>query len=92
LLINNNKLALCLIIIFKYIAKLINLYSFNFFFLIKNYRFLYSLLKYFNTPLLSRSLSIFTINNSNSFGHRKLATYYALYSIVLIIIDSKMSL
>jgi hypothetical protein len=91
-LTNNNKLVLCLIIIFKYIVKLINLYSFSFFFLIKNYRFLYSPLKYFNTPLLSRSLSIFITNNNNSFRHRKCITYYALYLIMFIIIDSKMSL
>jgi hypothetical protein len=85
-------LASYFIIIFKYIAKLINLYSPSFFFLTKNYRFLYSPLKYFSTPLLSRSLNIFTTNNSSGFGHRKFATYYALYSIVFIIIGSKMSL
>jgi hypothetical protein len=77
---------------FKYIAKLINLYSLSFFFLTKNYRFLYSSLKYFSTPLLSRSLSIFTINSNSGFKYRKFTTYYALYLIVFIIIGSKMSL
>jgi hypothetical protein len=77
---------------FKYIAKLINLYSLNFFFLTKNYRFLYNPLKYFNTPLLSHSLSIFTISNNNNFRHRKFVTYYTLYLIMFIIINSKMSL
>jgi hypothetical protein len=91
-LTNNSKLAFCLVITFKYIAKLINLYSSNFFFLIKNYKFLYNLLEYFSTPLLSYSLSIFTINNSNSFKYRKFAAYYTLYLIVFIIISSKMSL
>jgi len=77
---------------FKYIAKLISLYSLSFFFLIKNYKFLYSPLKYFNTSLLSRFLSIFTTNNNNSFRHRKFTTYYTLYLIVFIIISGKMSL
>jgi hypothetical protein len=77
---------------FKYIAKLISLYSLSFFFLIKNYRFLYNPLKYFNTPLLSRSLSIFTINSSNSFKYRKFTAYYTLYLIVFIIIGGKTSL
>jgi hypothetical protein len=92
LLINSGKLVSCLIIIFKYIAKLINLYSFGFFFLIKNYRFLYSPLKYFSTPLLSYSLSIFIINNNSGFGHKKFTACYALYLIVFIIIGSEMSL
>jgi hypothetical protein len=92
LLTNNNKLISCFITIFKYIAELINLYSLSFFFLTKNYRFLYSSLKYSNTPLLSRSLSIFTTNNSNGFKYRKFATYYALYLIVFIIIGSEISL
>jgi hypothetical protein len=92
LLTNNSKLVSCLIIAFKYIAKLINLYSFDFFFLTKNYRFLYSPLKYFNTPLLSYSLSIFTINSSNSFKYKKFTTYYTLYLIMFIIIGSEMSL
>ena len=73
-------------------AKLISLYSLSFFFLTKNYRFLYSHLKYFNTPLLSRSLSIFTISSSSGFRHRKFIAYYALCLIVFIIIDSEMSL
>jgi hypothetical protein len=77
---------------FKYIAELINLYSFGFFFLTKNYRFLYNPLEYSNTPLLSYSLSIFTINNNSGFGYRKFTTYYTLYLIVFIIISSKMSL
>jgi hypothetical protein len=85
-------LAFYFIIIFKYIAKLINLYSFSFFFLIKNYKFLYNSLKYFNTPLLSLFLSIFTINNNSSFKHRKFINYYTLYLIMFIIIGSKMSL
>jgi hypothetical protein len=85
-------LASCLIIIFKYIAELINLYSFSFFFLTKNYRFLYNPLKYFNTPLLSYSLSIFTTNSNSGFRYRKFATYYALYLIVFIIIGGEMSL
>jgi hypothetical protein len=92
LLTNSSKLVSCLIIMFKYIAKLINLYSFGFFFLTKNYRFLYSPLEYFSTPLLSCFLSIFIISNSSGFGHRKFTTYYALYLIVFIIIGSKMSL
>jgi hypothetical protein len=92
LLTNSNKLAFYLIIIFKYIAKLINLYSLGFFFLTKNYKFLYSSLKYFSTPLLSYSLSIFTTNNNSGFKYRKFATYYALYLIVFIIIGSEMSL
>jgi hypothetical protein len=91
-LTNNSKLVSYLIIIFKYIAKLINLYSFDFFFLTKNYRFLYSPLEYSNTPLLSRSLSIFITNNNSGFRHRKFAIYYILYLIVFIIIGSKMSL
>jgi K+-sensing histidine kinase KdpD len=77
---------------FKYIVKLISLYSFNFFFLTKNYKFLYSPLKYFNTLLSSRFLSIFTINNSSGFGHRKFTIYYTLYLIVFIIISNKTSL
>ena len=92
LLIDSNKLVSRLVIIFKYIIKLISLYSPSFFFLIKNYKFLYSPLKYSNTPLLSRSLSIFTISSSNGFEHRKFAVYYALYLIVFIIIGSKTSL
>jgi hypothetical protein len=52
---------------FRYIAKLINLYSPGFFFLTRNYKFLYSLLEYSSTLLLSYSLSIFTTSNSNSF-------------------------
>ena len=87
-----NLLVFYLITIFKYIAKLINLYSPNFFFLTKNYRFLYSPFKYFNTPLLSLFLSIFTINSNSSFRYRKFTAYYTLYLIVLIIIDSKISL
>ena len=62
------------------------------FFLIKNYKFLYSLLKYFNTLLLSYSLSIFTINNSNGFKYRKFVVYYALYSIILMTISSEIFL
>jgi hypothetical protein len=77
---------------FKYIAKLINLYSFSFFFLTKNYRFLYSPLEYSSTPLLSHSLSIFTISNSSGFRYRKFAACHALYLIVFIIINSEMSL
>jgi hypothetical protein len=92
LLTNNSKLVFYLVIIFKYIAKLINLYFFNFFFLIKNYKFLYSSLKYFNTPLLSYSLSIFTINSNNSFKYKKFAAYYTLYLIVFIIIGNEISL
>jgi hypothetical protein len=92
LLTNNSKLISYLIIIFKYITELINLYSLNFFFLTKNYRFLYSPLEYSSTSLLSRSLSIFITNNSNNFKYRKFATYYTLYLIVFIIISSKMSL
>jgi hypothetical protein len=76
----------------KYIVKLISLYSLGFFFLTKNYRFLYSPLEYFNTLLLSRSLSIFIINNSNSFKYRKFTIYYILYLIVFIIISSEMFL
>jgi hypothetical protein len=91
-LTNSSKLVSCFITIFKYIAKLINLYSLSFFFLTKNYRFLYSPLEYFSTPLLSYSLSIFTISSNNGFGYRKFATYYALYLIVFIIIGSEMSL
>jgi hypothetical protein len=85
-------LVLYLVIIFKYIAKLINLYSLSFFFLTKNYRFLYSPLKYFNTPLLSLSLSIFIISNNSGFKYRKFAAYYALYLIMFIIISSEMFL
>jgi hypothetical protein len=44
-LINNNKLISRFIIIFKYIIKLISLYSLKFF-LIKNYKFLSNSLKY----------------------------------------------
>jgi hypothetical protein len=73
-------------------AKLISLYSLSFFFLTKNYRFLYSPLKYFNTPLLSRSLSIFITSNNNSFRHRKFTVYYILYLIIFIIINSETSL
>jgi hypothetical protein len=91
-LTNSSKLASYFVTIFKYIAKLINLYSLSFFFLTKNYKFLYSPLKYFNTPLLSCSLSIFTTNSNSSFKHRKFATYYALYLIMFIIIGSEMSL
>jgi hypothetical protein len=85
-------LASYLIIAFKCIAKLINLYSFSFFFLIKNYGFLYSPLKYSSTPLLSYSLSIFIINSSSGFKYRKFAAYYALYLIVFIIIGGEISL
>jgi hypothetical protein len=92
LLTNSSKLVSYFIIIFKYITKLINLYSLSFFFLTKNYRFLYSPLKYFSTPLLSRSLSIFIINSNSGFKYRKFTTYYTLYLIVFIIIGSKMSL
>ena len=77
---------------FKYIIKLINLYSFSFFFLTKNYRFLYSPLKYSNTPLLNYFLSIFTINNNNGFKYKKFTAYYTLYLIVFIIISNKTSL
>jgi hypothetical protein len=77
---------------FKCIAKLINLYSFGFFFLTKNYRFLYSPLKYSSTPLLSHSLSIFTTSGNSGFRYRKFATCHALCLIVFIIIGSKMSL
>jgi len=77
---------------FKYIVKLISLYSLSFFFLTKNYKFLYNPLKYFNTPLLSLSLSIFTISNNNGFKYKKFTTYYILYLIVFIIISSKTSL
>jgi hypothetical protein len=73
-------------------AKLISLYSLSFFFLTKNYRFLYSPLKYFNTPLLSRSLSIFITSNNNNFRHRKFTVYYILYLIIFIIINSETSL
>jgi hypothetical protein len=76
---------------FKYIAKLISLYSPGFF-LTKNHGFLYSSLKYSNIPLLSYSSSILTINNNNSFKYGKLAICYTLYLIILIIIDNKMSL
>ena len=62
------------------------------FFLIKNYKFLYSPLKYFNTFLLSRSLSIFTISNNNNFKYKKFAAYYASCLIVLMTISSEMSL
>jgi hypothetical protein len=92
LLINSNKLISRLVIIFKYIAKLISLYSLGFFFLTKNYRFLYSPLEYSSTPLLSRSLSIFTTNNNNNFRHRKFTIYYTLYLIVFIIISGETSL
>jgi hypothetical protein len=91
-LTNSGKLVLRFITIFKYITKLINLYSLSFFFLTKNYRFLYSSLKYFNTPLLSLSLSIFIISNNNGFKYRKFTTYYTLYLIVFIIIGNKMFL
>ena len=62
------------------------------FFLTKNYKFLYSLLKYSNILLLSRSLSIFTINNNNSFKYKNFVIYYALYSIILMTINSEMFL
>jgi hypothetical protein len=91
-LTNSGKLVSCLITIFKCIAKLINLYSPSFFFLTKNYKFLYSPLEYSNTPLLSCSLSIFTISSNNGFKYGKFATYYALYLIVFIIIGSEISL
>jgi hypothetical protein len=77
---------------FKYIVKLISLYSLSFFFLTKNYRFLYNSLKYFNAPLSSYSLSIFIINSNSGFKYRKFTTYYTLYLIVFIIISSKTSL
>jgi len=77
---------------FKYIAKLISLYSPGFFFLTKNYRFLYNPLEYSSTPLLSRSLSIFTTNSNSGFRHRKFTTYYTLYLIVFIIIGGETSL
>jgi hypothetical protein len=89
---DNSKLVFYLIIAFKYIVKLISLYSPSFFFLTKNYRFLYSPLKYSSTPLSSHSLSIFTINSNNSFKHRKFTAYYTLYLIVFIIISNKTSL
>jgi len=92
LLIDGGKLVSYLITMFKCIAKLISLYSPGFFFLTKNHGFLYSPLEYSSTPLLSRSLSIFTISSSNGFEHRKFAVYYALYLIVFIIIGSKTSL
>ena len=92
LLINSSKLISYLIIIFKYIVKLISLYSPGFFFLTKNYRFLYSPLEYSSTPLLSYSLSIFIISNNSSFKYRKFTTYYTLYLIVFIIIGGKTSL
>jgi hypothetical protein len=92
LLTNNSKLVSCLITVFKYIAELINLYSLGFFFLTKNYGFLYSPLEYSSTPLLSHSLSIFTTSSSSGFRYRKFTTYYALYLIVFIVIGGKMSL
>jgi hypothetical protein len=92
LLTDSGKLASCLITVFRCIAKLISLYSLGFFFLTKNYKFLYSPLEYSSTPLLSRSLSIFTTNNSSSFRYRKFTAYYALYLIVFIIIGGKTSL
>jgi hypothetical protein len=92
LLINSSKLVSYLIITFRYIAKLISLYSLSFFFLTKNYKFLYSPLEYSSTPLLSYSLSIFTTNNNSGFRYRKFTIYYTLYLIVFIIIGSKMSL
>jgi hypothetical protein len=92
LLTNSNKLASRLIIIFKYIIKLISLYSLSLFFLTRNYRFLYSSLKYFNILLSSYSLNIFTIINNNSFKYKKFAAYYILYLIVFIIIGGEMSL
>jgi hypothetical protein len=85
-------LASCFVTTFKYIAKLINLYSLGFFFLTKNYKFLYSPLEYSSTPLLNHSLSIFTTSGSSGFGYRKFATCYALYLIVFIVMGSKMSL
>jgi hypothetical protein len=85
-------LASCLVTAFRYIAKLISLYSPGFFFLTKNHGFLYSPLEYFSTPLLSRSLSIFTTSGSSGFGHRKFTAYYTLCLIVFIIIGSKTSL
>jgi hypothetical protein len=85
-------LASRLITTFRYITKLISLYSPSFFFLTKNYRFLYSPLEYFSTPLSSYSLSIFTTNSNSGFRHRKFTAYYTLYSIVFIIIGSKTSL
>jgi hypothetical protein len=91
-LINSGKLISHLIIIFRYIVKLISLYSPGFFFLTKNYRFLYSPLKYSSTPLLSCSLSIFIINSNSGFKYRKFTTYYTLYLIVFIIIGGKTSL
>jgi hypothetical protein len=78
--------------VFRCIVKLISLYSPGFFFLTKNYRFLYSPLEYFNTPLLSRSLSIFTISSNSGFEYRKFTAYYALYLMVFIIIGGKTSL
>jgi hypothetical protein len=91
-LTNSSKLVSCFITAFKYIAKLINLYSLGFFFLTKNYKFLYSPLKYSNTPLLSCSLSIFTTNSNSGFKYRKFATCYTLYLIVFIIISNEISL
>jgi hypothetical protein len=92
LLINSSKLVSYLIITFRYIAKLISLYSLSFFFLTKNYKFLYSPLEYSSTPLLSYSLSIFTTNNNSGFRYRKFTIYYTLYLIVFIIIGGKTSL
>jgi hypothetical protein len=91
-LTNNSKLVSRFITTFKCIAELINLYSSGFFFLTKNYRFLYSPLEYSSTPLLSYSLSIFTISSSSGFKYRKFAAYYALYLIVFIIISGEISL
>jgi hypothetical protein len=85
-------LASRLITAFRCVAKLISLYSPGFFFLTKNYGFLYGPLEYSSTPLLSRSLSIFTTSSSSGFRHRKFAACYALYSMVFIIIGGEMSL
>jgi hypothetical protein len=89
---DSGKLASRLIIAFKCVAKLISLYSLSFFFLTKNHGFLYSPLKYSSTPLLSRSLSIFTTSGSSGFKHGKFAACYALCLMVFIIMGGETSL
>jgi hypothetical protein len=89
---DSGKLASRLIITFRCIAKLISLYSPGFFFLTKNYGFLYGPLKYSSTPLSSCSLNIFTTSSSSGFGYGKFAACHALYLIVFIIMGGKTSL
>ena len=90
--IKRSKLASFQVTTWSIVAKLINRYLPNFFFLIRNQAFRYSLSESFRTSLLKQSYTIFITSEINAWGSKKFGTCYILCKIVFKITKGKTSL